>query len=124
MGFGLDFSGIGDLIGDLAPIASVAAAPATGGTSLMALAPAAISAGASFLGQTQANKANTANMNAANQFSAQQTKEQMDFQERMRATQYQTTVQDLKKAGLNPMLAYIQGGAGNIAGSAASAPDR
>lgn len=41
------------------------------------------------------------------------------FQEAMRATQYQTAVTDMKSAGLNPMLAYSQGGAGNLPGSTA-----
>ena len=54
--------------------------------------------------------------NAAN---AQRANEQMWFQERMRANQYQTTVADLKAAGLNPMLAYSQGGAGNLQGATA-----
>jgi hypothetical protein len=55
----------------------------------------------------------------AQQFSAAQSDKQMQFQQEMRSTQYQTAVDDLKKAGLNPMLAYTQGGAGTPVGSAA-----
>jgi hypothetical protein len=54
--------------------------------------------------------------NAAN---AEQAAKTMDFQERMRETQYQTAVADLKAAGLNPMLAYSQGGAGTPQGATA-----
>lgn len=69
-----------------------------------------IQGGLSYYGQMQTNSANAAE--------AQKNRE---FQERMRATQYQTAVDDMIKAGLNPMLAYQQGGAGNLSGSVSAA---
>jgi hypothetical protein len=51
-------------------------------------------------------------------YNSAEARRQMDFQQAMRATQYQTTIADLKAAGLNPMLAYAQGGAGNLTGAA------
>lgn len=60
---------------------------------------------------------------AANSASAAATKDQMAWQEKMRSTQYQTAVKDLQKAGLNPRLAYQQGGAGNLSGSVADVRD-
>jgi hypothetical protein len=77
-----------------------------------AIAAAAIPAAMTYLGGRERNAANAA-----------QAQKQMDFQEEMRATQYQTTVADLKAAGLNPMLAYTQGGAGTPVGAQAQMED-
>lgn len=75
---------------------------------LSSLVGGLIGGAGSYFGQQSANQAN-----------AEIAQKQMDFQERMRSTSYQTAVGDMQKAGLNPMLAYQQGGAGNQPGAAA-----
>jgi len=54
---------------------------------------------------------------SANETNIQLGREQMEFQERMSSSAYQRAVQDMQKAGLNPMLAYSQGGASSPVGS-------
>ncbi|WNK13015.1 MAG: DNA pilot protein [Microvirus sp.] len=58
---------------------------------------------------------------SANQFNVQQAQANRDFQERMSSTSFQRGVKDMQAAGLNPMLAYSQGGA-STPGGATTAP--
>jgi hypothetical protein len=72
-----------------------------------------------------ANASNTANTNATNLQIANATnsantanaQKQMDFQKEMSDTSYQRGMADMKKAGLNPILAYAKGGASAPAGA-------
>ncbi len=67
---------------------------------------AAIGGIASYFGAKSQNKANRAI-----------AREQMAFQERMSSTAYQRSMDDMRKAGLNPILAYKQGGASSPGGA-------
>lgn len=66
----------------------------------------------------EANRFGGEQARLSNVFSAQQAQNQMDFQERMSNTAYQRAVADMKAAGLNPMLAYSQGGSSSPGGAA------
>lgn len=56
-----------------------------------------------------------------NFFAGQRQEDAQDFSAQQFSTRYQTTVKDMQAAGLNPMLAYSQGGGNAPTSSAASA---
>lgn len=79
---------------------------------LLAAAPAAVAGAMSFFGGERANKENK-----------DRSREAMAFSERMSSTAYQRATADMRAAGINPMLAYQQGGASAPTGSMIPAKD-
>lgn len=77
--------------------------------------PALIAAGAGIVGGAMSSMG----QRSANVANARMAREQMAFQERMASTQWQRGVEDIRKAGLNPALAYGQGGAAAPSGAMA-----
>jgi len=55
----------------------------------------------------------------ANKFNKREAQKNRDFQQAMFSTRYQMTMADMKAAGLNPILAYKQGGGNPPGGSLA-----
>lgn len=70
------------------------------------------------------NRQNAENVAATNKMNVEEAQRNRDYQERLSNSAYQRTMQDMSKAGLNPILAYQKGGASTPSGgqAALSAP--
>lgn len=90
------------------------------GALLSAVAPAVVGGLFGQAGQNSANAQNLAISRENNEFNANQAQLNRDFQADMANTQWQRAVGDMSSAGLNPMLAYSQGGNAAPSGSTAS----
>jgi len=67
------------------------------------------------------NQIDAARFAEANRITAARDAKQFAFQERMSNTSYQRAIADMRKAGLNPILAYKQGGASSPSGTSSAA---
>lgn len=68
------------------------------------------------------NQMNYAMFKEGQEFNAAEAEKQRGFSERMANTSWQRGVADMQAAGLNPMLAYHEGGAATPSAASASAP--
>jgi len=82
--------------------------------------PAVAAAGISFAGGLIRNRGAAGQAQKNRDFQREEAGTQRKFQERMRNTEWQAGVADMQAAGLNPALAYSQGGASAPMGASGS----
>lgn len=114
---------LGDVLSVALPVAGayfggpLGASLGSVGNQLLGSAGNIASSALGYYGQQSTNQANIDIAQQSSAASAEQAQKQMDFQERMSNTSYQRGVKDMEAAGLNPMLAYSQGGATTPSGA-------
>lgn len=82
--------------------------------------PALLAGGAALAGGLLKNRGERAEARRNRRFQREEAGTQMRFQERMRNTEWQAGIADMTAAGINPALAYSQGGANAPMGAAGS----
>jgi len=84
------------------------------------MALGAVTAGASYLGQKEANETNKEIAAATTAANMAESSRNREFQERMSNTAFQRQMEDLRKSGINPLLVTGMSGASTPSGSAGS----